>query len=110
MKKAYFYELMQKAERQLKGGEELILAFHGEDSEFCRFNQGKVRQLGRVQHDRLLVRLLRDQRHAVFELTLTGQRQEDDSRLQNTVSRLRDMLPHLPADPYFLQNQEPSSS
>lgn len=110
MKKAYFYELMQKAEHDLQKGEELILAFQGEDSEFCRFNQGKVRQLGTVHHDRLLVRLLKENRHALCELTLTGQNAEDQTRVTATMSRLRDMIPHLPADPYLLQNREPVSS
>ncbi|HYX39911.1 MAG TPA: metallopeptidase TldD-related protein [Oligoflexus sp.] len=110
MKKAYFYELMDKAEQRLQKGEELILAFHGEDSDFCRFNQGKVRQIGKVHHDRLLVRLVKDNRHALYELTLTGQMAEDITRVASTLSSLRAMIPHLPADPYLIQNREPTSS
>lgn len=110
MKKAYFYELMDKAEASLQKGEELLLAFQGEDSEFCRFNQGKVRQIGKVQHDRLQVRLIKDQRHATCELTLAGQMGEDAGRVKNTLQSLRQMLPLLPADPYLLINREPKSS
>jgi predicted Zn-dependent protease len=110
MKKAYFYELMDKAERGLQRDEELLLAFQGEDSEFCRFNQGKVRQIGKVHHDRLFVRLIHNQRHALCELTLTGQMSEDISRVNSTLSSLRHMIPHLPTDPYLLLNREPRSS
>ncbi len=110
MKKAYFYELMDKAEATLQQGEELLLSFYGEDSEFCRFNQGKVRQIGKVHHDRLQLRLVKDQRHALCELTLTGQMTEDFTRVKDTLSSLRQMIPYLPADPYLLQNREPKSS
>jgi predicted Zn-dependent protease len=110
MKKAYFYELMDKTEATLHQGEELLLAFQGEDSEFCRFNQGKVRQIGKVQHDRLQLRLVKDQRHATCELTLAGHMAEDIARVKNTLGSLRQMIPFLPADPYLLQNREPKSS
>jgi predicted Zn-dependent protease len=110
MKKAYFYELMDKTEATLQKGEELLLAFQGEDSEFCRFNQGKVRQIGQVHHDRLQLRLIKDQRHALCELTLTGQMTEDFTRTKDTLSNLRQMIPFLPADPYLLLSREPKSS
>lgn len=110
MKKEYFYNLVQIAEGRREAGEELMLSFQGENSDFCRFNQGKIRQLGKVQHDRLFIRLLHDNRHAICELTLTGQQEEDTSRISSTLIRLRQMLPHLPQDPYFLQNREPKSS
>jgi predicted Zn-dependent protease len=110
MKKAYFYELMDKTEATLQKGEELLLAFQGEDSEFCRFNQGKVRQIGQVHHDRLQLRLIKDQRHALCELTLTGQMTEDFTRTKDTLSNLRQMIPFLPADPYLLLSRELKSS
>jgi predicted Zn-dependent protease len=110
MKKAYFYELMDTAEKKLHQGEELLLAFQGEDSEFCRFNQGRVRQIGKVQHDRLQIRLIKDSRHALCELTLLGQMADDVARMEETLGRLRQMIPHLPADPYLLVNREPKSS
>lgn len=110
MKRQYFYDLVTHSEGQKQQGEELLLSFQGEDSEFCRFNHGKVRQMGRVLHDRLLIRLLKEGRHAALELTLAGEAREDQARVQRSIAQLRSMLPYLPVDPYFLQNVNPVSS
>ena len=42
----YFHELADHLTAQLQGDEVYTCSFHGEDSDFVRFNQGEVRQAG----------------------------------------------------------------
>ncbi len=79
----------------------------GEDSDFVRFNHGKVRQPGSVQQAMATLRLLDGDRHASLDLTLSGDAAVDGARVDDAVDRLVSLLPMVPPDPHLLRPQGP---
>lgn len=82
--------------------ERLSLWFQAEDSDFVRFNHGRVRQAGEVHTGEATVRLVVGSRHATAEVTVTGDLVEDRRRIDTQLEQLRAMLPLLPEDPHLL--------
>lgn len=107
---AYFYTLADFLETQLQAAEIYLCTFEGEQSSFIRFNQAQVRQAGQVEQYRLNLHLIHEQRHALAQLTLSGDLSHDQTQLQALLTRLRQQLPHLPADPYLLYATEVCST
>ncbi len=103
--KDYFFSLVDKTLNLLQGQERLLIAFQGEESHFCRFNQSKIRQMGRISHQRIEMRLENSSRHAALDLTLSTQMDEDLARIKAAVEQLRVILSVLDPDPYFLMNE-----
>ncbi len=87
-------------------GEDWTCWFDGEDSDFVRFNQGRVRQPGTVWQRTLHLRWIRDGRHASIEVDLSGELGSDRELLSREVARLRERLGDLPEDPHLLWNTE----
>jgi predicted Zn-dependent protease len=85
----------------LRGGEEFTFHYSAESSDFIRFNQGRVRQAGKVEQARVTLELFRDERHASQTLALSGEAEEDRRRLADALERLREVLALIPADPYM---------
>ena len=108
--KDYFFSLANTGTGLVRGDEFLLLSYQGEISDFCRLNQSKIRQIGKVNHQRLEIRLEQQSRHASFELTLSGVLSEDEYRLKKVIHSLREILPFVPVDPYFIRGGEVSSS
>lgn len=95
---------------QLGADEVLLLEFAGEDSDFVRFNGGKVRQAGHVDQAEISLDLIRGQRHASGRTALSGQSDTDRARTTDLLGRLRAALPHLPEDPHLLYSTDVQSS
>ena len=106
----YFHALADHLTAQLQGEEVYTCSFHGEDSDFVRFNAGRVRQAGSVVQRAIGVDLIRGRRHAGGSLTLSGEAGEDKARLGKLLTRLREKLPHLPEDPHLLYATDVNSS
>ncbi|MGY4494356.1 TldD/PmbA family protein [Pseudomonas sp. TE3610] len=96
-----FDQLAQWLNQQLAGGEQFSLGYSAEDSQFIRFNHGRVRQVSEVRQIEVTLRLIRDERHASETLTLTGEIELDIARLGKALAQLRALLVQLPADPYL---------
>lgn len=107
---AEFYAICEWLDQQLEGDEIYLANFHGEDSDFARFNQGKARQQGSVHQRVLELTLCRDQRQANASVQLSGDPGVDQERLGNLLARLREQHAVLPADPFWLINESPQSS
>jgi predicted Zn-dependent protease len=107
--KAHFFHLADTLSASLAAGETLLAGFHGERSDFVRFNHGKVRQAGSVEQRFVSLRLVRARRQASAGATLAG-RQEDTELCLRTVENLRDTLAGLPEDPWLLINETPQST
>ena len=105
-----FHRLTADLIAGLKGDEVLLCSVRGEDSDFVRFNQGRIRQAGSVRQQRLSLKLIRGRRHASASATLSGQHDVDLVRLESLVSGLRERLPLLPEDPYLQYATEVRSS
>lgn len=98
----YFQELAAVLDGTIRGGERYTASFAGEDSDFVRLNQGRVRQPGSVTQRRMTVRLIAGKRHAAHSLTLCGDAARDSIELAAVVTRLRDALPDLADDPHLM--------
>ena len=106
----YFYELSDFLTAGLTGDEVFTASFSGEESDFTRFNQAKVRQSGHVSQRYLSVDLIDGRRHAAGTVTLTGEGDEDRARLTDLVGQLRRLIPNLPEDPHLLISEEVKST
>jgi predicted Zn-dependent protease len=97
----YFFTLADRLMGQLQGAETLLLAFDGEDSDFVRFNHGRVRQAGSVTRRSLALDLIEGERHAAGRVQLAGSLEHDLPSLSSLLADLRGQRAHLPADPYL---------
>ncbi|VTM11255.1 putative protease [Pseudomonas aeruginosa] len=96
--------------RQLAEGEDFTLWYSAEDSEFIRFNRARVRQAGRVRQATTLLRLIRDERQASLDLTLSGIPEEDRQRLGDGLRQLRRSLAWIPPIPTCCWTPPPGSA
>ena len=69
---AYFHAIAAALDGVTGRGERYAATFDGEDTDFVRLNQGKVRQPGSVSQRYLTLRLVHDRRHAEHRQSLTG--------------------------------------
>jgi predicted Zn-dependent protease len=97
----YFYELSDILFKQLQGDEQLLLSFEGEDSDFVRLNNNKIRQAGCVSQRSLCLDLIEGKRHAEACVELAGDKEQDIKQLSETLIKLRDQRAFLPDDPYL---------
>ncbi|GAB3372959.1 TldD/PmbA family protein [Azotobacter armeniacus] len=106
----HFHDLLASLQPLLHAGEGFTLDYRAEASEFVRFNRARVRQAGQVQQIFATLSLYLGERHARFELSLTGVAEEDRARLRQALERLRAVVPSLAPDPYLRLNREPWQS
>lgn len=106
----YFYTLTDILMGQLRSHEIYTCNFHGETSDFVRFNRSAVRQAGTVQQFLLDIDLIEGQRHATGTLTLSGNLEGDKVGLTRMLQKLREQLPYLPEDPHLLYATDVHSS
>lgn len=97
----YFYSLSETLFKQLKGDEQLLLSFEGEDSDFVRLNNNKIRQAGCVTQRSLCLDLIEGKRHAEACVELAGDHKQDIKKLTDTLEKLREQRSFLPDDPYL---------
>ena len=107
--KEHFFQLADALAGSLARGETLLAGFHGERSDFVRFNHAKVRQAGSVAQRFVSLRLVRAGRQASAGVAVTGA-EEDAEALKAMLSRLRESAAALPEDPWLLINETPQSS
>jgi predicted Zn-dependent protease len=94
----------------LTGGEDFLLNYRAEDSTFIRFNRSAVRQPGHVKEIELSIDLIAGQRHAEANLNLTGDLDEDQTRIVRTLDDLRATRAVTPDDPHLMVNETVSDS
>jgi len=102
MMEARFLELAALLDASLQPGETYTACFAAEDTDFIRFNNGKVRQPGSVRQADVSIDLIRGRRHATSDLTLSGDPAVDDPRVRAALSELRALIADVPEDPYLL--------
>ncbi|MGF1535835.1 MAG: TldD/PmbA family protein [Elainellaceae cyanobacterium] len=94
----------------LKPGEHLTLTLVGEQSQFLRFNQAKVRQGGIVTDGEINLTLMAQERTQSYSVPITGHGPADLAVAQEAIATLRQELPTLPVDPYQVVPQGSSTS
>ncbi|MEO1590018.1 MAG: metallopeptidase TldD-related protein [Cyanobacteria bacterium J06632_22] len=97
-----FDRLVAALAAQLQPHEHFRLTITGEDSQFTRFNQARVRQTGQVHDAQLRLTLMTEAQTAYSEVPFTQDFDTDWALLQAALIRLQQSLPHLPADPYLV--------
>lgn len=102
----HFHDLLANLRPLLHAGEDFTLDYRAEVSEFVRFNRARVRQAGQVQQAYATLALYLGERHADFELALTGVAGEDRDRLRHALEQLRALVPALAPDPYLRADRE----
>jgi predicted Zn-dependent protease len=103
--KNYFQSLASAIFRELHRGEHLFLNLAGDDSQFIRINEAKVRQSGVVENYFLdftfvLGEVEGSLKKGTGQITLCLDEQDDLNRLREWLDDLRKELPNFPIDPY----------
>lgn len=110
MTESYFYELVDDVTKKLHKGEVLLCYTTGEESDFIRFNKGKIRQPGSVSQCFILMHLICSQKHTNDSFPLTGNREDDLSRSLESLDIMRKNIQYLPDDPYLFYSKDARSS
>lgn len=103
--KRWFGALADSIERLREGSETILTSFSAERSEFIRFNQGKVRQIGTVSQGKLTLRLIDGVRQAYATMTIGGEIEGDAGEAAIALATLRASLRDAPDDPHLLFGQ-----
>ncbi|MBM2886839.1 hypothetical protein JFK97_20870 [Chromobacterium phragmitis] len=109
MMRAHLQALAAALGALLREGEGYTLWLEAERTDFVRFNHGKVRQAGAVEQVYLDMRLIRGQRQATQQLSLSGG-PDDMALLEAALPELRAALEQVQDDPFLLLNEQPQSS
>jgi predicted Zn-dependent protease len=99
--RAQFKGLAESLSATCRSGEVLLLSYYGEDSDFARINQSRMRQVGHVSQREVHLTLIRGQRNAEVSCTLGGDPAEDQARLNTQLGDLRALLDTVADDPYL---------
>ena len=104
MDKQHFFELSEFITNRLTPEESLSLNLSAEESRFCRFNRGKVRQDGMVADAFLHVSLTNPAENELKSLSastsLSKNFDQNCQRVTTLLERLRNDLAKIPPDPY----------
>ncbi len=106
----YFESLCSELNSFLKGQEIWLAQLEAEQSSYCRFNHGRMRQQGTINQSQLTLTLADGQKHSSHQLMLSNNLEDDTALLKSAITALRDRLKHLPDDPLFLINKHPENS
>ncbi|MCK5920620.1 MAG: hypothetical protein KAG66_06745, partial [Methylococcales bacterium] len=82
--------------------ESLTISLAGENSQFCRINGGRIRQIGSVDEFGISLDLIHEQRRAEGSISLTGDLASDLKEARIELARLREEVAQLPEDPYLV--------
>jgi len=107
---ANFQEMARVIDGALQPGETYTASFAAEETDFVRFNGGRVRQPGSVRQSGLSIDLIRGRRHAVHSLTLAGDDAQDALQVRAAVAALRSALADVEDDPFLLYATDVKSS
>ena len=106
-KKETFYQIGQDLFKNLEKGEDLTIAFSGEETLFIRFNGAKIRQSLNVVQGDFLMTLNSKNRTASLRVGFTdckekGSHEAHLKRLKESLDELRNETSTLPEDPYLV--------
>jgi predicted Zn-dependent protease len=96
--------------KELKSGEDVILSFSGENSQFIRFNNGSVRQTGLVDDADIELKFISNNRICGGGFTISGDIEIDLARGKHEIERMRHETNELPEDPFLVLPKNLGSS
>ena len=105
-----FNKISDKLYSDLKKDENLTLSLHGENSQFLRVNNAKVRQTGLVNNADLAFDFIYNNRNCQGQITLSGDYEIDYQRATDELNRLRAEIVQLPEDPFVVLPENTGST
>lgn len=102
----YFEKCFGYAESKLKKNDLLLANINLEKSEFCRFNNAKIRQLGSVLQTELSFKIIRQNRQSLITTQLSGDFSIDKTRMDQLWNEVDALLQGSAEDPYILFNEK----
>jgi predicted Zn-dependent protease len=96
-----FFTTFDDITRDLRGDEILTGWFSGEESDFVRFNKGRVRQSGTVTQASVELTLIDGRCHAECTTSMSGTR-DDFETLRHCLTRLRELVENSEPDPFLI--------
>lgn len=99
--KEHFLNLCESLMENLESSEFLACWLSAEESDFVRFNQNRVRQIGHVKQLELTLNLVANNHHVSSECTLSGDFAHDSRRLKSILGEMRTQLEFAAPDPYL---------
>jgi len=105
-----FNQLSDSLFSELNNGENLILSFDGEKSQFIRFNHAKVRQTGLVDDADLGLKFIVNNKSVHGGFTVSGNFDTDLARGQSEIERMRLEAQEIPEDPFVVFPENAGSS
>lgn len=97
--KEYFFNISEKIMNGLSSDEHLTLSINGENSEFIRINNAKIRQIGTVSDTELGIELIKNNRKIGISFTLQRNAEDDVQLAIEHLQVLRSNIDSLPEDP-----------
>lgn len=97
----YFYQLSTFLFKHLQQDEVLTCCLTGENSDFVRLNNSKVRQAGSVMQQEFTIRLINSCKQISTSMMLCGNTGQDESMAKSALQTLRGMIGELSEDPYL---------
>ena len=98
----YFSYLNNHIFSLLKSDETLITNISGENSQFIRFNNSKIRQTGLIDDMSYSIILIWNNRKTSISMTLTGIENTDKDIISFYLEKLRDDIQFMPEDPFIV--------
>jgi predicted Zn-dependent protease len=98
----HFMRLADEMMQLQSSGEFFLLTLNAEQSDFIRFNAGKVRQIGSVSQGKLTLRLIEGARQAYSTFTVSGDLEMDRPTVAQALDALRTGLRDASDDPHLL--------
>ena len=108
--KDYFQQISEFLFNQLNDSELLILNFDAEQTDFVRFNKGKIRQAGNVHQINLIINLISKSKTLRTSIRLSSDFKRDSKPLVNILNFLRREIVELPNDPYLMYEKHQNST
>ena len=102
MTKQYFKTLNDSLFGFLKNEEIVKTGMWGENSQFIRLNDSKIRQTGLVNDLSYSISLINNNRQVSYSLTLNGNLEYDRNLLVKVLNLLRDDIKNIPEDPFIV--------
>lgn len=107
--KGYFLDIVDIIKEASKGLK-FTAWFSGENLDFARFNQAKIRQAGTIEQQFLYLDLIDGSRHASANIGLSRDLSLDKERITAKINTLKHQISHSFSDPFLMINESNDST
>ena len=107
--KEYFFNISEKVINTLSNDEHLTISINGENSEFIRINNAKVRQIGTVADASIGMELIKNNRKVQMSFTIQRDMEKDYKIIIDYLEAMRKNILSLPEDPHCVLPEDHGS-